>query len=229
MPGMQALNIDIFHWLAAGQSPHPQLLWFAAAMADGASWLCVAVMGWVAWRRPSQRAYVMATLFAAGAAAVLAHALAEATNLPRPFAMGLSPAHIEHGARGSLPSAHASVMFAVALIFFMRAALRDAAWAILAITVVTGWARVHVGVHFPLDIGAGLLLGTIVAAGFQALLLFSRKFIVPVILHDEARSAQQKQETAESTPALGDRKPRPVPRHPSIDSNHSRGGPVRHA
>ena len=51
---MQALNLALFHALAAGHDPQPQLLWFAAAVAENSSWLCVALMGWAVWRHPSQ-------------------------------------------------------------------------------------------------------------------------------------------------------------------------------
>ena len=186
---MQALNISLFQWLAAGNTPHPQLLWLASAIAEGASWACVAIMGWVAWRRPPQRAYAMGTLVAAGVAALTAHALADAINLPRPFALGLSPAHIEHGARGSLPSAHASVMFTVALIFCMRPALRIAGLSMFAIAIVTGWARVYVGVHFPFDIVAGLPLAAAIAAVFWVLVRGSQRFILPRLVRDGARTA----------------------------------------
>ncbi|MDM0073624.1 phosphatase PAP2 family protein [Variovorax sp. J2P1-59] len=194
---MQALNISLFQWLAAGHTPHPQLLWIASVLADGASWACVAIMGWVAWRCPSQRAYAMGTLAAAGVAAVIAHALADAINLPRPFALGLSPSHITHGARGSLPSAHASVMFTVALIFSMRPALRVAGLAMFAIAVVTGWARVYVGVHFPFDIVAGLLLAGAITAVFWVLVRWSQRFILPRLVRDDAQNALRPKGTPE--------------------------------
>ncbi|MDL9997564.1 phosphatase PAP2 family protein [Variovorax sp. J22P240] len=186
---MQALNISLFQWLAAGHTPHPQLLWIASVIAEGASWACVAIMGWVAWRRPPQRAYAMGTLVAAGVTALIAHALADAINLPRPFALGLSPPHIVHGARGSLPSAHASVMFTVALIFCMRSSLRGAGLAMLAIAVFTGWARVYVGVHFPFDIVAGLILAVAITAVFWALVRLSQRFIIPRLVRDDAPTA----------------------------------------
>ncbi|RZL88531.1 MAG: phosphatase PAP2 family protein [Variovorax sp.] len=167
---MQALNLALFQVLGAGHDPQPQLLWFAAAVAKNSSWLCVALMGWAVWRHPSQRAYVVAALVAAAAASVLAHELADAFGMPRPFTMGLSPAHIEHGARGSMPSAHASVMFTVALVFLLRAPLRALGWGLLLIAALTGWARVYVGVHFPFDIVAGLLLAIAIAAVLWALL-----------------------------------------------------------
>ncbi|MBT2325156.1 phosphatase PAP2 family protein [Variovorax paradoxus] len=176
---MQALNIALFQALGAGHDPNAELLWFASNLAESASWLCIAIMGWVAWRRPSQRAYAVMTLAAAGVAAMLAHALADAIAMPRPFMMGLSPAHIEHGARGSLPSTHASVMFTVGLLFCLRASLRRVGLAIVAIAVLTGWARIYVGVHFPLDIVAGLLLASAIAALLWTLQQLGRRVIQP--------------------------------------------------
>jgi undecaprenyl-diphosphatase len=99
--------------------------------------------------------------------------------MPRPFIAGLSPAYIEHGARGSLPSTHATVMFTVALILCMRPALRIVGLAILLIGFVTGWARIYVGVHFPLDILGGFVLAMAIAAVFWALVKLSHRFIDP--------------------------------------------------
>ena len=189
MRAMQALNIALFESLGAGHAPHAQLLWIAAGLAEEGSWLCILLMGWAAWRRPSQRAYVMAALVAAATASVVAHSLAAALAYPRPFTLGLSPQYIEHGARGALPSTHATVMFTVALVFCLRARLRDVGLAIFAIAVLTGWARVYVGVHFPLDIIAGLLLAAAIAAMLWALERLSRRYLLPLISHDAAGAA----------------------------------------
>ena len=167
---MQALNITLFHAIAAGPTPgSPWLLWLAARVAEGSTWVCVALMAWVAWRQPAQRRYVLAALIAAAVASVLAQKLAEIIGMPRPFVLGLSPPYIEHGIRGALPSAHATVMFTVALVFCIRAATRKLGLAILAIAALTGWARVYVGVHFPFDIVAGLLLAAVITLAFRLL------------------------------------------------------------
>lgn len=187
---MQPLNIALFQWLGAGHAPHPQLLWFATLAAEGASWLCLALLAWVAWRQTEQRSYAMATLVAAAVAALTAHALADALNLPRPFATGLSPSYIEHGARGSLPSAHASVMFTLALVLGLRPALRKVGWVVFAIALVTGWARVYVGVHFPLDIAAGFALAVLITASFWVLSIAVQRLVVPLIARDDARSTR---------------------------------------
>lgn len=176
-------NIALFQAIAAGHTPDSEILWIASNVAESASWLCVALMGWVAWRRPSQRVYAMVTLLAAASAAMLAHALADAIAMPRPFMVGLSPAHIEHGARGSLPSAHASVMFTIGLLFCLRASIRKIGLVIVAIAVLTGWARIYVGVHFPLDIAAGLMLAGGIAAAFWVLRQFARRVVLPLVRH----------------------------------------------
>jgi membrane-associated phospholipid phosphatase len=181
MSAMQALNIALFQWLGAGHVPDSPLLWFAGNVAEEASWVCVALMAWAAWRWPAQRLYVLAVLVAAGAASLLAHELAEAFDMPRPFVLGLSPAHIEHGVRGSLPSAHATVMFTVGLVFCLQPALRKIGLAIVGIAGLTGWARIYVGVHFPFDILAGLLLAGAITAAFWSLHQLGRRFIAPLV------------------------------------------------
>jgi len=187
MSALLDLNIALFRVIGAGHQPDARLLWFAGGIAEDSAWLCVALLGWAAWRQPAQRFYLLGTLLAAAAASLLAHVLAEAIGMPRPFVMGLSPAHIEHGVRGSLPSAHATVMFTIGLVLCLRPALRRIGLAILAIALVTGWARVYVGVHFPLDIVAGLLLAGVIAAAFRGLEELLQRF-VPMATRGRPRS-----------------------------------------
>jgi undecaprenyl-diphosphatase len=187
---MQAVNISLFQWLGAGHAPDAHLLWLATLVAEGTSWLCLALLAVAAWRQPAQRGYAMATLAAISAAALAAHALAQALNLPRPFVAGLSPNYIAHGARGSLPSAHASVMFTLALVLCLRPALRTLGLAVFAIALVTGWARIYVGAHFPFDVAAGLALAVVITALFWLLAIGVRRIVVPLIARDDARSAK---------------------------------------
>jgi undecaprenyl-diphosphatase len=172
---MQALNLSLFQWLAAGQSPNPQLLWFASLTAVQAVWLCALLVGWIFWRYPAQRSYTLGMLAAAAVATVLAHVLARALDVPRPFVAGLSPAYINHGARGSLPSAHAAVMFTLALICCLRPAIRKVGITLFVIALATGWARIYVGVHFPLDILAGFALAFGITAVFWALVKLTHR------------------------------------------------------
>jgi undecaprenyl-diphosphatase len=160
---MNALNLALFQWLSAGSQPTPWVLSAATALALWGSWLSAGIVALALWRHPADRAWLFVVAATAGLTSLLAHGIATTLNAPRPFVLGLAPAYIEHAGRGSLPSTHAAVMFMVAVAFMLRPTLRRLGLPLLAVAAATGWARVYVGVHFPLDIVAGLLLGAVVA------------------------------------------------------------------
>lgn len=164
---MRALDLMLFGWIGAGPHPAPWLLSLAIMIAQQGAWLSVVILAWAGWRQPAERVYLIGTLATCAATAMLTHALAAAIDLPRPFVLGLSPSYIAHGARGSLPSAHAAVMSTIAVILLMRPALRRAGMAAALAAALTGWARIYVGVHFPLDIVAGVVLALAMAGVFQ--------------------------------------------------------------
>jgi membrane-associated phospholipid phosphatase len=161
---MNALNLALFHWLAGGSHPAPAVLSVASAFALWGSWLSAAILAIALWRQRADRAYLCVVAAAAGLTSLLSHAIAMSLDVPRPFVLGLAPAYIAHSGRGSLPSTHAAVMFMVAFAFMLRPSLRKLGLPLLALAAITGWARVYVGVHFPLDITAGLVLGAAIAS-----------------------------------------------------------------
>ncbi|MBB1599656.1 hypothetical protein A9977_06345 [Variovorax sp. UMC13] len=168
---MNALNLVLFDWLGAGFAPHAALLRIASLLAEGSTWLCAALIVGAAWMQPPVRPRVALILVVAGLVSMLSREIAAVLAMPRPFMLGLSPLHIPHDARPGLPSTHASVMFTVAFMLLTDRRLRAVGWAVLAMAVLTGGARIYVGVHFPLDVMAGALLGGCVAAGAQAVLM----------------------------------------------------------
>ena len=173
-PRMNAINLGLFDLLAAGTDPSPWLLALARAFALGGSWAAAAVIGIALWRRAPDRPYLLIVLALAGLTTLLTHAIAEALDLPRPFMLGLSPAWIPHGDRGSLPSSHASVMFFIAFACLVRPALRRYGMALALLACLTAWARICVGVHFPLDIVAGALLAAVLAGALAGAAAFVR-------------------------------------------------------
>lgn len=75
---------------------------------------------------------------------------------------------IEHSASGSFPSGHVAFLFAlaVAVYFFNKK------WGIvfLILSLLVGLARVFVGIHYPLDILGGIVIGIVSAVVVRALI-----------------------------------------------------------
>jgi undecaprenyl-diphosphatase len=76
---------------------------------------------------------------------------------PRPFLVLQIQPLINHDITGSFPSGHATAFFALALaIFYFN---RKWGWRCLILALLIGLARIFVGVHWPLDILAGAIIG----------------------------------------------------------------------
>lgn len=80
----------------------------------------------------------------------------------RPFLAGVSHAFIAHRPSASFPSDHA-VLFGVYLYFLRAYHYRYAFYVAAICAILTCWARVFVGVHYPSDVVAGLGIGWLIA------------------------------------------------------------------
>lgn len=164
--GYRRFDVWLFRWMRAGHGARPRLLpvarwishrsWFPLLITLVAMCLPLPSGGWL----------LLQVLCVATAAQVMSKKCAVLWGAPRPFALGLSHNHLKHGPRAGLPSTHAAVMGAV--VGFMAAVLPlHPLLAVLgAIALLTAWARVYAGAHFPCDVVAGLGLG--VGAGWAA-------------------------------------------------------------
>ena len=90
---------------------------------------------------------------------------------PRPAMINLGHTWIASAADSSFPSDHMTVFTAVGLTLLLGRATRSGA-AILASGILVAWARVYLGVHFPLDmVGAVIVVAAtylVVAALWSA-------------------------------------------------------------
>ncbi|MEO8410450.1 MAG: phosphatase PAP2 family protein [Propionivibrio sp.] len=82
---------------------------------------------------------------------------------PRPFVLGLGHTWIPHAVDSSFPSDHLTVLASVGLTLLLDGAFRTGLIT-LFVGLCVGWARVFLGVHFPLD-----MLGAVGVAGFSYL------------------------------------------------------------
>ncbi|MGC4395471.1 phosphatase PAP2 family protein [Hydrogenophaga sp. T2] len=163
------LDIRLFRLLHAGRGP-AALMGFARALARW-SWLpLLALVAWVSLDHRLGPVLALLCLAWAGLVQLAGKRLARRWQAQRPFALGLCPNHLGHGGRAGFPSSHALVMGAVLGALLPHTASGAALAAMAALALGTGWARVHTGAHFPLDVIAGLAMGLAAGLGFGLLL-----------------------------------------------------------
>jgi membrane-associated phospholipid phosphatase len=132
----------------------------------GAVWLaCAAVIAFER-RRPEIVLVVAAGVWAADLLALAGKLL---TDRPRPYTVNPDPAPLMRTPLDlSFPSGHAATSFAGAALLAWYAP--RLAVPLYALAAVIACSRVYVGVHYPLDVLAGALLGLLVARALRWLL-----------------------------------------------------------
>jgi undecaprenyl-diphosphatase len=130
---------------------------------QGLIWLLIAAVLAVWWRRPWLFLQVGVADFAAQ---LLATELKHATGRERPSTVFAEPKPLVHAPTdASFPSGHAASSFACATILSFYAPRAAPAFFVLAAAIA--WSRVYVGVHYPLDVLGGAVLGVLIAIALR--------------------------------------------------------------
>lgn len=165
------LNLILFSALnaSAGLSG-----WQLLSARFAAEWLILLVPFtlaalWVGGDARQRQAAVHACLAAVGALAINA-VIGLLWFHPRPFMAGVGHTFLHHAPDSSFPSDHATILFtvALALAFSQAGNARRIGSLLLPVAVVVAWARVFLGVHYPMDMFGALVVSVIVATLFQA-------------------------------------------------------------
>lgn len=158
---MQALDSSLFLAMTAG----PDAPGWAVALAWGLASGVVPVvalallLAWVLGRgRPVLLDAVAAGLIGLGVVQVIG----ALSYRPRPFESGLGLNLMQHVPENSFPSDHATLVFAIGVTLLLSP-WRRAGLALLLLGVGVGWGRVYLGAHYPFDILAGAVLGSLCA------------------------------------------------------------------
>ncbi|HYX88583.1 MAG TPA: phosphatase PAP2 family protein [Gaiellaceae bacterium] len=134
-------------------------------------WLALALFLAALWRRPAIFVLVGAADLAADG---LAYEIREAIDRRRPPLVYAEPeplVRVPH--QPSFPSGHAATAFACATVIAWAAPrLRLPAFVLAA---AIAWSRVYVGVHWPLDVLGGAVLGGLVATALLMLAAVLRR------------------------------------------------------
>jgi undecaprenyl-diphosphatase len=161
---MNEFNDALFLLINASAQPNIFLLWTAKLLADYAILLIplALVIGWLRGSEDTRKLMLEAT--ASGMAGLLINqAIGLVWQHPRPFMTGLGHTFIAHTADSSFPSDHLTLLWAVAFSFLMHQRARSAGAVLALLGLPVAWARIYLGVHFPLD-----MVGAAAVAAFSA-------------------------------------------------------------
>jgi undecaprenyl-diphosphatase len=168
---MLALNNHLFLLLNAPAGASPALVAVAEVIASqliGAVPLLLVAL-WV-WGEPDRRAGLAATAIAAALALGANQIFGILWYEPRPFMIGLGHTLLAHAPENSFPSDHTTFLLTVGFGLIATSAAPTWGTVVSALGVLVAWARVYLGLHFPLDMLASTLIACFFS-GLAALLL----------------------------------------------------------
>lgn len=164
---MQAVNHALFLWINAPEQASAGMLALALFCAKYLIWTAPAlvVIGWISGDKATQQSMLIASL-ACLLGLLINLLIGHFYFQPRPFAIGLGQVYLHHAANFSFPSNHLLLWCCVSFTFLRQPGLRPCAWVMLLLGLPIAWARIYLGVHFPLD-----MLGSVCVAAFSVFLL----------------------------------------------------------
>ncbi len=139
-----------------------------AAARFGAEWIvplaaAIVVCLWI-WSAPHKRAALLTAVIGVLAGLGSNHIIGLVWVLPRPFLVGIGSTLDSHPPENSFPSDHATFLWSLGLSLVVTAVLRWWGWLFVVLGVSVAWARVYLGLHFPLDMAGSLLVSLAAAA-----------------------------------------------------------------
>ncbi|WP_092873851.1 undecaprenyl-diphosphate phosphatase [Izhakiella capsodis] len=160
---MESLNRALFLWInATPNSPH----WLVVLAIFAARALIAVVPGliialWL-WGPQNQLSAQRVLVLKTGIALVYAMAIAWCLSMlfphPRPFAIGIGYQMLPHIADNSYPSNHGTAIFTCALAFLFWHRLWSG-MVLMVIGMLIAWSRIYLGVHWPMDMLGGFMVG----------------------------------------------------------------------
>jgi undecaprenyl-diphosphatase len=177
---MLAMNNYIFILLNAPAGASPALVSVAELVAsklvDLVPFLLAAL--WV-WGKPARRAGLAASSIAAAFAIGTNQLVGLFWYEPRPFMIGLGRTLMAHAPENSFPSDHATFMLTVGLALVGTRAAPMWGQLVIALGVLVAWARIYLGLHFPLDMLASALIACLFGVLAATLVSDVRRWIMP--------------------------------------------------
>lgn len=162
MTTLESLNQTAFLHLNADPSTPAWKLNIAIVAAEYLIYLIpVFLVGLWCWGSKVQRELALRACIVAVVALGINQILGIVYPHPRPFVRGLGHTFISHASDSSFPSDHATIFLALGLTLVFANVRSAAGWTTLFLGACVAWARIFLGVHYPLDMAGAV--GVVVA------------------------------------------------------------------
>ena len=176
---LNALNQQLFLLLNASDTSSPLAILAARLLAELPVGMAIVLIVF-AWRKQRERrVFTIRLLLTVSLAMGTAMAIRAVCYNPRPFVLGLGRMLLAHDATSSFPSLHATFLFSLALALFFLQKSRCAGLAMFFLGVIIAWARIFVGVHYPLDMVGAFITAAIAASVTCAIIKRTRSALPP--------------------------------------------------
>ncbi|MCK6906591.1 undecaprenyl-diphosphate phosphatase [Enterobacter roggenkampii] len=162
---LENLNYQLFYLINATPASPEWTIDFATFLAKDLISIvpALAAILWL-WGPRSQvkahRQLVIKVAMALGVSVLVSFALGHVFPHPRPFVAHVGYTFLHHAPDDSFPSDHGTVIFTFALAFLFWHRLWSGAVLMVAALAIA-WSRIYLGVHWPLDMVGGFLVGLI--------------------------------------------------------------------
>ncbi|MGJ7525099.1 phosphatase PAP2 family protein [Variovorax sp. GB1P17] len=159
---MQGLDVTLFGLINAGPSVPAWSLQFASFASDFLPALLALAVGVGALFDRRWRHVFFTGLVSVVLVWVIVNVFRSLVPIPRPAFYGLGIQWVPQGMRPGFPSLHVAGTFAAAFSLWCLP-WRAPMLAALALAAVVAWSRLYLGLHFPSDVLAAMMLGALVS------------------------------------------------------------------
>lgn len=179
---MEHFNLIWFSKINAGANLHGFQLWLSIFAAKYLVFLIVLwLLGMWFWGSPKHRNTLILAFIASLVALAVNWGISLTWFHPRPFVLGIGHTYLMHAPDSSFPSDHFTALCAIFLIFLWQETIKSlTVLFLLFMTLCIAWARIYVGVHYPLDMLGGIVVAVLSAGAVIYLSTFIEQYLLPI-------------------------------------------------